>query len=473
MAAHDDDASPVPRITFVELPQKWILNNPLAREPGDAASKKNLGRKATADPTTVAVFAGESGDTTKTGAGVDDDDGDDQEEERPKRLRDVDAWFSRLAIEVAPERHFVSVEDLFALYVADVEESESAAASTEASAGSPEERIATTATGGDDAAMTWTLQAFRSIAGQVLSQRFPGGLARRKGKLAVTCAKLPAVAENWPPKRTNKKERRLEKWGPPDPERSRNVAGNEGPTFMRYVNEMLRLACAPELIRLKLFPDAKELTESFAANNAIRTHLAAEYPTSDPRVTLIAVGDGITPRTAALCAFLTRWQCVSMDPEMVPWERWRRSRDVATGQPWSTCGDEAGEAVDHGWGGVRRLQAHRRKVQEMAIDCDRALLVMVHAHVSLSDTLASVSTSSGECAAVILPCCNWYAKLTHPDGATPPRAEYEDPGVVSPQRTVRVFPSLPCGVSARRVSAGGAGGGGGAAGGNVVCGPVR
>ena len=51
---------------------------------------------------------------------------------------------------------------------------------------------------------------------------------------------------------------------------------------------------------------------------------------------------------------------------------------------------------------------------------------------------------------MILPCCNWYVKLLHPDGRTPPRVEYEDPGVVSPQRLVRVFPSLPCGVSDRR-----------------------
>jgi len=76
---------------------------------------------------------------------------------------------------------------------------------------------------------------------------------------------------------------------------------------MRYVNEMLRLSCAPELLRLKLFPDAKELTESFSAYNAIRTHLADEFKPADGRVTLIAVGDGHTPRTAALCAFLTQW----------------------------------------------------------------------------------------------------------------------------------------------------------------------
>lgn len=119
-----------------------------------------------------------------------------------------------------------------------------------------------------------------------------------------------------------------------------------------------------------------------------------------------------------------------------------------------------------GWGGVRRLQVHRRKMQEMVVDCDRALLVFVHAHISLAESLASVRTVSGDCAAVILPCCNWYSKLLHPDGRTPPGAEYEDPAVVSPQRLVRVFPSLPCGVSQRRAGGGGGGGGG------VLCGQI-
>lgn len=91
-------------------------------------------------------------------------------------------------------------------------------------------------------------------------------------------------------------------------------------------------------MRLKVFPDAKELTESFAANNAIRNHLASEYDPRDERVTVIAVGDGNTPRTAALCAFLTKWQCVAVDPEMVPWEEWRATKKIAEGQ--TTVGRE-------------------------------------------------------------------------------------------------------------------------------------
>ena len=75
--------------------------------------------------------------------------------------------------------------------------------------------------------------------------------------------------------------------------------------------------------------------------------------------------------------------------------------------------------------------------------------VLVHAHVSLADCLAGVRTRTGECAAVIMPCCNWYASMRHPDGKTPPTANYDDPAVVSPHREVRVFETLPCRVSER------------------------
>ena len=90
------------------------------------------------------------------------------------------------------------------------------------------------------------------------------------------------------------------------------------------------------------------------------------------------------------------------------------------------------------------MRAFRRKIQETRVECEKAILVLVHAHVSLAECLAQVKTRSGRCSAVILPCCNWYQKLRHPEGA-PPLAEYDDGNVASPQRTVRVFDDLPCG----------------------------
>ena len=41
---------------------------------------------------------------------------------------------------------------------------------------------------------------------------------------------------------------------------------------------------------------------------------------------------------------------------------------------------------------------------------------------------------------VVMPCCNFYAKLSIP--GEEPLAAYDDPGVVSPHRLVRVYRRL-------------------------------
>ena len=52
----------------------------------------------------------------------------------------------------------------------------------------------------------------------------------------------------------------------------------------RYTTELLSLACAPALLSLSLYPDAKELTESFAAFNAARQYLKGIFGMDDPSV---------------------------------------------------------------------------------------------------------------------------------------------------------------------------------------------
>ncbi|CAF4573016.1 unnamed protein product, partial [Rotaria magnacalcarata] len=79
---------------------------------------------------------------------------------------------------------------------------------------------------------------------------------------------------------------------------------------------------------LGLFPNAKEITESYAVWAALRRFIFSRFeksssksidsiPSTDHRQNaIIVVGDGMTPRTAALCAYLTKglWQCYSIDP---------------------------------------------------------------------------------------------------------------------------------------------------------------
>ena len=453
-------SSSAPRVSFVEVRPKWPANQPPPPARAPAALSDAAGAHRRDVPLT----------------------------------RDVEAWMERVRLRPAPPGHFVEVSALHALFVADLDaaaRARSPPASSSAPASPPEV----------------SLQTFSSVLGKTMrrAERARGSdpappppqpgvfvpARRRKGHLNATCDRLPAKAhvladryyesrgdegrasstatttgelreddkdENADARsrsRSSRKSRRASL----DPARSRASAPNAGPTFTRYVNECLRLACAPELMRLRLFPDAKELTESFAINAAVRTHLASTHPASDERVTLVAVGDGNTPRTAALFAFLTRWHCVAIDPILVPWATWREKRRIeeddehsVRGTPRGGVDPDEGGADDpnpnpNDWGGVRRLRAFARTMQETVVECDRAVLVMVHAHVSLADCLRNVRTRSGRLAAVIMPCCDWYGKLAHPTRGRAPSAEYEDRAVVSPQRLVRVFDDLPCGVT--------------------------
>ncbi|CAE8592891.1 unnamed protein product, partial [Polarella glacialis] len=185
----------------------------------------------------------------------------------------------------------------------------------------------------------------------------------------------------------------------------------EGTGSSRYLSELLSLACAPELLKLRLYPDAKELTESFAAFHAVRTHLSASFAPDDPAVTVVCVGDGSVPRTAALFAFRTRWTCYAVDPQM------RRPGE--------------------NWGGVERLIGMTAKIEDCKFEAEKLLIVCVHAHVGLAECLAVVEAKEA-LGIVAMPCCNYYNRLQMPDPMMP-LAEYHDSGVVSPHRLVRIW----------------------------------
>lgn len=189
-----------------------------------------------------------------------------------------------------------------------------------------------------------------------------------------------------------------------------DIASESGGTS-KYLSELLTLDCGPELLRLRLYPDAKELTESFAAFHAVRKHLGSIFKPEDSTVTLICVGDGSVPRTATLFAFRTKWKCFSVDPQM----------------------RNPGEC----WGGVKRLEALNAKIEDCSFSGQKMVVVCVHAHVGLAECLA-VSDYSEALGIVAMPCCNFYSRLQLSDQQSPV-AEYYDSGVVSPHRLVRVY----------------------------------
>lgn len=173
---------------------------------------------------------------------------------------------------------------------------------------------------------------------------------------------------------------------------------------LRYISELLQLRCGPDLLALDVFPNAKEITESFGAFNAVRNHLK-DWDLADPGIACLAVADGKSPRTGATFAFRSRWECRSVDPIM-----------------------------DKSWlaeGRIERLRCEALRIEDYMVVADRVLVVAVHSHARLRETLRSIVAD--RVAVVAIPCC---VELTLP---APPDVEYQDYGILSPERTVKVW----------------------------------
>ncbi|RHY91540.1 hypothetical protein DYB31_008372 [Aphanomyces astaci] len=105
------------------------------------------------------------------------------------------------------------------------------------------------------------------------------------------------------------------------------------PMSLRYLNEFVgKLQCASHLLQLQIFPDAKEISESMGLFNAARRFL--DLDDADDSV------DGIVER--------------------VPWD------------------------------GMQKVVPIRAKIEDIQIHLRRAIVVLVHAHVTLDQALASV-----------------------------------------------------------------------------------
>ncbi|MFH1484477.1 MAG: hypothetical protein ABIH46_00255, partial [Chloroflexota bacterium] len=153
----------------------------------------------------------------------------------------------------------------------------------------------------------------------------------------------------------------------------------------------------------KLFPDAKEITESMAAFNAIRNK-AKLFDLGDPTVTLIAVADGNTPRTAAMFAYRTAWQCISIDPRLVKTE----------------------------WPAIKRLVCWKKRVEDFEPrHFGKLVIVAVHSHAPL-DVVCDTFTAD-ERVVVAIPCC------VKQERERPPDFVYIDKGIWSPKNKVLVW----------------------------------
>jgi len=177
----------------------------------------------------------------------------------------------------------------------------------------------------------------------------------------------------------------------------------------KYLNEFIKYdKSARDMLALGLFPNAKEITESSSALNAVLSKLKF-YDRADPNVTLVSVGDGRTPRTAALFAFRTKWQCISIDPQLKQ------------------------EKIPYWEQNVERLKCYPNKVEDLDLCFKKCVIVAVHSHADLHSTLQHIR---GEVRSMVaIPCCVSYNHELKPK-------EFRDAGIWSPKNLVKVWRSI-------------------------------
>ena len=188
------------------------------------------------------------------------------------------------------------------------------------------------------------------------------------------------------------------------PSTSKAIDDDEQKHLFRYIDEFLSLKCAEDLIAHKIYPNAKEITESFSVLHALRTYLNSsskdpshrDYHFENSNVTAVVIGDGSTPRIASLLCFITKWNSVySVDPML----------NIKKNRSWNK---------------IRHLKCKRSKIEDLTIKIERdhnVVVLLMHSHVLLDRSLESLCFTDGEdrkskskIAVVTVPCCQFVEK---------------------------------------------------------------
>lgn len=165
------------------------------------------------------------------------------------------------------------------------------------------------------------------------------------------------------------------------------------------------LKCLANLTSRKIFPDGKEVTESMATFWGVCKFIFNnDMPRfGDKEINLVSVGDGCQPRTAALFALRTRWNCISVNPNL--------------------------NKID--WG-IERLTCYQSKIEDLNLNFDsRVIIVCVHSHASMESTLGHIKAPRRDL--LDMPCC-----VKHNVGRDPDYSYY-DIGIWSPKNQIKIW----------------------------------
>ena len=164
---------------------------------------------------------------------------------------------------------------------------------------------------------------------------------------------------------------------------------------MKYINQFLSLRCCTDMVNLKLFPNGKEITESFGAFRAVSHYVGLSGD-------IFCIGDGRTPRTGALFAFMTKLNVWSIDPDVL--------------------GD---------WTAINNLAVIRAKIEDVPqFVTDKAVIVSVHSHAPVQAMWDSVKAR--EKWMIHIPCCTT-------DMLGFPALCYQDKSIKSPKNIIYIW----------------------------------
>ena len=199
---------------------------------------------------------------------------------------------------------------------------------------------------------------------------------------------------------------------------------------------------------LRLFPNAKEITENFGAFGGVKKileHHKMEKYFGRKDVLCVAIADGVSPRFGCLAALSSQFNVVSLDPCMhKKWTNKKEEGDFFHGIPNLKCLNVRVEDVD--W--KQLLAELNRKINLL-------IVAAVHSHTTLSNNVESILRALDEhngnhfCAGntenVFLECkipvfvcaleCCFEQKLAQ----LTPTFEYYDYAVHSPKRLVKLW----------------------------------
>lgn len=170
-----------------------------------------------------------------------------------------------------------------------------------------------------------------------------------------------------------------------------------------YMERFISLKAAADLLALGVFPNAKEVTESFAAFHAAEKYFP--YSRLDPNVNVVCVGDGTKPRTAAVFAFLTKWNCHSVDPTLQ-------------------------ESLKYN--AVERLEVYQYRIEDVQLVFQKPVLIcLVHSHATVQACLEHIEAP--ERYVISIPCC------VPQNLGRVPCISYADERIWSPKNEVKIW----------------------------------